>query len=261
MTSAPTLRAEWTKFRSVRSTGWTLIVAVGLTVLLTYLITNGSSTDARAAGQGEEDIVVLSLAGIFIGQIAIVALGTLAMTSEYATGLIRATFAAVPRRSRVVMTKAVVVGVAALVAGSVACVASFLVARPVLHGNGYVAPAYPPLSLTDGTVLRAVGGGAAFLTLLALMSLGVGAIVRRTAGAISVALGLVLVPSILTGVLPVEVGKWVTRLTPSAGLAIIETAPPDDAAIGPWAGLGVAAAYAVGTLLVAMWLTRRRDVS
>jgi hypothetical protein len=260
MTATPALRAEWTKFRTVRSTGWTLLTAAGLTVVLTLLITTGTSTSARRAGEGDDDVVALSLAGIYVGQIAIVALGALAMTSEYATGLIRASFAAVPRRSRVITAKAVVVGSAGLVAGLVACIASFLVAQPVLHGNGFVAPGYPPLSLTDGTVVRAVLGAAAFLALLALFSLGVGAIVRRTAGAISVALGLVLVPAILAGAVPVEVGKWLTRLTPSAGLTIIETVPRDDAAIGPWGGLGVTAAYAAVTLLAALYVTRRRDV-
>jgi hypothetical protein len=258
--STPVLRAEWTKFRTVRSTGWTLIAAAGLTVLLTFLVTKGTSTDATRAGQGDDDVIAFSMAGIYVGQIAIVALGALAMTSEYATGLIRASFAAVPRRGRVVIAKAIVVGGAGLVAGIVACVSSFLLAQPVLHGNGYVAPAYPPLALTDATVLRAVLGGAAFLALLALFSLGVGAIVGRTAGAISVALGFVLLPAILVGALPVDVGQWVTRLTPSAGLAIIETVPHDDTAIGPWAGLGVTAAYAAAALVVALWLTRRRDV-
>jgi hypothetical protein len=154
-----------------------------------------------------------------------------------------------------------VVGGAAPAVGTATGVASFLLAQPVLHGNGYVAPAYPALSLTDPTVLRAVLGGALFLTALAIFSLGVGAIVRRTAGAISVALGLVLLPAILQGAVPADVGDWFIRLTPAAGLAIIETVAGDKLPIGPWAGLGVAAAYAAGTLAIALLVTRHRDIS
>src|SRR5262245_20217251 len=258
--SSRALNAEWTKFRSVRSTAWTSLIAVAVTVGLTFLVTNGASTDATMAGPGDDDVVAMSLVGIYVGQFAIIALAVLVATAEYATGQIRATFAAVPRRHRVIVAKAAVVGGASLAVGGVATVTSFLVAQPVLRGNGYVAPAYPPPSLTDPTVLRAVLGAALLLALLALFGLGVGAIARRTAGAISVVLGLVLLAPILADSLPENVSRWMTRLTPSAGFAVMETRPRPDAVIGPWAGLAVTAAYAVAALAAAIWLTARRDV-
>jgi hypothetical protein len=251
------LRAEWTKFRTVRSSTWTLVIAVGVTVLLTLLVVAGQSTDARQGG--DDDVVKFSLTGVYIGQLVLVTFGVLLMTSEYATGLIRSTFAAVPRRPVVLVAKAAVVAATGLVAGVVATVVSFLVAQPILRNNGYEGPAYPALSLTDGLVLRAVLGSAAFLALLALFGLGTGAIVRRTAGAVSAAIGLVLLPAILAGAVPEAIGDWMIRLTPSAGLAVMQTRPDPDIPIGPWAGLGVVAAYAVVSIGVGVWLVSRRD--
>jgi hypothetical protein len=251
------LHAEWTKFRTVRSTTWTLVIAVAVTVLLTLLVVAGQSTDGHQ--RGGDDVVRYSLTGLYIGQLVLVTFGVLVMTSEYATGLIRSTFTAVPRRPVVLVAKAVVVAVTGLVAGVVATVVSFLVAQPILHNNGYEGPAYPALSLTDGFVARAVFGSAAFLALLALFGLGIGAILRRTAGALSAAIGLVLLPAILAGAVPHAIGDWMIRLTPSAGLAVMRTRPDSDIPIGPWAGLGVVAAYAVVSIAVGLWLVSRRD--
>ncbi|MFI7065433.1 ABC transporter permease subunit [Kribbella sp. NPDC050124] len=208
---------------------------------------------------GEDDVVLLSLFGLRIGMIAIIALGVLFMTAEYRTGLIRTTLAAGPRRGQVLAAKAVVLGGAVFVTGLVAGVASFLLAQPGLHAGGYNPPAYPHVSLLDGTTLRAVVGTAAVLALIALFSLGVAVLRRRTVGAIVFVIALVVVPQIVAPVISPEADVWMSRLSPVAGLAVQQTVDRAAQVIGPWAGLGVLCAYAVIALGLAHWQLARRD--
>ncbi|MGH8834418.1 MAG: ABC transporter permease [Actinomycetes bacterium] len=257
------LRAEWTKFWSVRGTRWGIILVVVLTVGLTAFFAAVGGTDATEAGQGDDDVVVNSLRGVYLGQLAVITLGAVVGASEYATGLIRTTFAAVPRRRRVLAAKAAVLGMAMAASGLLASFASFLVSQPLLQSNGYVAPAYPPPSLATEPVLRAVIGTGAFLTLLALLSLGVGMILRRAGAAISIMVALTLVPLIAaepgSPLMPETVAVWVRRTTPIAGMAIQQTRERLDTAIGPWAGLAVLCGWTVAALLAAGWLLKRRD--
>jgi regulation of enolase protein 1 (concanavalin A-like superfamily)/ABC-type transport system involved in multi-copper enzyme maturation permease subunit len=214
----------------------------------------------------DDDVTQLSLLGVHFGQIAIIAVGVLFVTSEFRRGMIRTTFVVSPRRVRVLVAKAVVLGAASFAAGLVATLTAFLLAQPVLRANGFGPPAYPIPSLADWPVLRAVVGGAAFLALVAVLSLGVGAIVRRSAGAIT-AVVLVLVPSaLLVGGLPLSAAQWVMRTTPAAGLSVLQSIKVDhDTTVEPWSmapplvGLGVLAAYALAAMAVATWLIRRRD--
>jgi hypothetical protein len=227
----------------------------------TFTVTGAGDIAPANPNSGDDDIVRNALAGVFIGLIAIVTLGVLYMTSEFKTHQLRTTFAASPRRSRVLAAKAVVLGGVVFVAGLVASVAAFQLAQPILRGNGYRPPAYPYKSLADPTVLRAVVGTALVLTVLALFALGLGAILRRTAGAIVIVIALVVVPGVLTGLLPLEVEKWVTRLTPLAGLAIQQTRDRYDNWVAPWPGFGVLCAYAAISLGLGFWLLRRRDTT
>lgn len=210
-------------------------------------------------GPGDDDIVVNSLTGVQIGLMAVVALGVLFATSEYKTGTIRTTFAASPRRGRVLAAKAIIVGGAVFLVGLVASVTAFLVTQPLLRSNGYQPPAYPHPSLTDGPVLRAVVGTALFLAVLALLSLAIGMIRRRTVGAIIVVLVLIIVPQILQPVVSLDVQLWMNRLTPTAGLAIQQTRERFDNAIDPWAGFAVLCAWAAAALGIAVWQLRKRD--
>ncbi|HKE51225.1 MAG TPA: ABC transporter permease [Actinomycetes bacterium] len=257
------VRAEWTKFWSVRGIRWSLLIAVAVTIALTVLLASAGDTNATQAGQGDDDVVVNSLRGVYFGQLAVITLGVLAGTSEYATGLIRTTFAAVPARSRVLAAKAVVLGTAVAAAGLVASFASFLLAQPLLRGNGYVAPAYPPPSLLTEPVLRAIVGSGLFLALLALLGLGLGIILRRTGGAITALVAVTFVPLFAaepgSPLLSEDVAMWVRRTAPMAGLAIQQTRDPANIAIGPWAGLGVLCGYVAVALVVAGWLLSRRD--
>jgi regulation of enolase protein 1 (concanavalin A-like superfamily)/ABC-type transport system involved in multi-copper enzyme maturation permease subunit len=207
---------------------------------------------------GDDDVVMLSLFGVRLGMIAIIALGVLFMTAEYRTGLIRTTLAASPRRGHVLAGKAVVLAGVVFVAGLIASVAAFLLAQPGMHDGGYNPPAYPHISLTDGSAARAVVGTAIYLALVALFSLGIAVVRRRTAGAIVFVIALVVLPQIVAPVISPEADIWVSRLTPVAGLAVQQSVEPGQV-IGPWAGLGVMSAYAVAALGLAHWQLTRRD--
>jgi ABC-type transport system involved in multi-copper enzyme maturation permease subunit len=191
---------------------------------------------------------------VLVGLAAIVAVAVLFIASEYERGTIRTTFAASPRRARVLAAKAVVIGGAGLAAGLLAAFGAFLLAGPVLGARGLPAP-----SLLDGASLRAVVGTAVMLGLVAVLSLAVAAITRRTAAAISVVLLALLVPQLVATGLPVSVAVWVERLTPSAGFAIQQTVDRYDTAIAPLAGLAVLCGYTLVALAGATWLLGRRD--
>ncbi|TDO33804.1 regulation of enolase protein 1 (concanavalin A-like superfamily) [Kribbella sp. VKM Ac-2527] len=207
---------------------------------------------------GDDDVVMLSLFGVRLGLIAIIALGVLFMTAEYRTGLIRTTLAASPRRGHVLAAKAVVLAGAVFVAGLIASVSAFLLAQPGMHDGGYNPPAYPHVSLTDGDVVRAVIGTAIYLALIALFSLGIAVVWRRTTGVIVFVIALVVLPQIIVPAISPEADVWVSRLTPLAGLAVQQSVESGQV-IGPWAGLGVMCAYAVAALGLAYWQLVRRD--
>ncbi|HET6750647.1 MAG TPA: ABC transporter permease subunit [Actinomycetes bacterium] len=212
-----------------------------------------------------DDVVQISLFGAFVGLMAIVAVGVLFITSEYKRAMIRTTFAASPRRGRVLAAKAIVIGVATFAVGMVASVTAFVLAQPILRENGFAPPAFPRPSLSEGPVLRAVVGTAAFLAVVAVFSLGVGALLRRSAGAISAVIALLVLPVIIASVLPLPAARWLMRVTPAGGFAIQRAKEPTEALvepwslIGPWTGFGVLCAYAAVSLAVAFWLLRGRD--
>lgn len=256
-----TLRAEWTKLRSVRSTPWTLLGIVALTVAIGAISCSTTHTEGGSPSlPGDEDVVLISLVGILLGQVAAVVLGVFAIGAEYGSGTIRATFAAMPRRREVVVAKAAVVGVLAFLGGLVASAASFFAGQAILHGNGFVYDnGYPAASLADAPTRRAVLAGAAYIAGVALLGLAAGAILRSTAAAISCVLALLLVPFVLlgTGILPDAFGDVLEQGTPMAGISALATV--EDTPMQPWPALGVLAAWVAGALLVALWLVRRRD--
>jgi len=256
------LRAEWTKLRTVHSTGWSLGLALVLMVLLSALGGAESETSGCPASGCDSDIVANSLGGVYFGQFAVIALGVMAIGSEYGTGLIRVTFVAEPRRRIVVIAKALAVGGAVLVVGVLASALMFQIASSLLAGNGFNADiGYPEWSLTDPEVLRAVGGTAVYLVAIALLSLGVAALLRHTAAAISCVTALLVVPVFAASLLPEHISDRVLQISPmTAGLAIQRTVElPDSVPIDPWVGLGVACLWALAALAAALWLIARRD--
>jgi ABC-2 type transport system permease protein len=257
MTAA--LRAEWTKLRTVRGTTWSVLALLGLTVLLTAIVCSASDSTGCPPGSGEcADLAELSRAGVYIGQFAVAALAATAIGSEYATGMIRATFAADPRRRTVLAAKAIAIAVLVLGVALVAVVASCAIGRALLAGNGFTtANGY-----REGAVLRPVAGSALYLTAIALLGFGLAAVFRSTAAAITTVTGLMWLPIFAPALLPERAAGQVLRATPmAAGLAIQRTVEGvDPVPIAPWAGLAVAFAWAALALAAATWLIGRRDV-
>jgi len=257
------LRAEWVKLRTVRSTFWSLLLLVGVSILFTSVLTGGSTTEGGSPGHGgDNDIVLDSLAGFWFGQIAAAVLAVLAITSEYSTRMIRTTFAANPRRRTVLVAKAIVVTGVVLVVGLATCAACFQVGQLLLRGNGFnYEGGYPAVTLADGEALRAVLGSGVYLGMLALFSVGVGAIARHTAAAITIVLAAVLAPVIAIGFLPENLAEPLEKSSlMGAGLALQQTVErPDNIPLDPVEGLAVVCAYGVVTLLVALWVIGRRD--
>jgi ABC-2 type transport system permease protein len=257
------LRAEWLKLRTVRSTAWSLLALAGVSILLTALFSSGSSTEGGSPGHpGDNDIVLESLAGIWFGQIAVAVLAVLVITSEYSTRMIRTTLAAVPRRRTVLAAKAAVVGAVALLAGLATCVACFLIGQWFYREGGFTYDnGYPHASLDDGEALRAVVCSALYLGALAVFSLGVGAVLRHTAGAITAVLAVVLAPVIAISFLPDNLAEPLEKYSlMGAGIAMQQTVErPDNIPLEPAAGLAVVGVYAATALLVALWSIGARD--
>jgi ABC-2 type transport system permease protein len=253
------LHAEWTKARTVPGTGWLLLAGVALTVIVGAAVT---AAVRCPSGHCAEDPAKISLTGIYLGQAVIAIAAVLAVSSEYSSGMIRVTLAAMPGRATVLAAKAAVLTGPVLVAGALAVVGSMLAGRLILPGHG-IGPAhgYPDLSLASGPILRAAVGSVLYLALIALLSLGTAAAVRDGAAAIGIVLGLLYLFPIL-GQLAGN-GTWhrqLEQLAPmTAGLAIQATTGLHSLPINPWAGLGVLAAWAVAALLAGGILFRLSD--
>jgi hypothetical protein len=165
------LHAEWTKLRTVAGTIWLLVAVIALTVALSAAAAAAIECPSADCGQ---DPAKISLTGIAFGQAVVAILAVLAVSSEYSTGMIRLTFAAIPRRTTVLAAKAAIVSWLVLVAGTVAVLACLLTGRLLLPGNGFTAAhGYQALSLAHGPVLRAAAGSVLYLVLIGLLSLGV----------------------------------------------------------------------------------------
>ena len=252
------LRAEWAKLRTLPGTGWLLIAAVVLTVAVS---TATAAAVSCPSGTCAEDPAKISLTGIYLGQAVIAIVAVLVISGEYGTGMIRVTFAALPRRTVVLAAKATVLVGLVCPAGVLAVGVSLLAGRLILPGNG-IGPAhgYPTLSLTDGPVLRAAFGSVLYLMLIALLSLGVATCVRDSAAGIGIVLALLYLFPILGPVLGSDLGRHVQQIGPmTAGLAIQATTNLGALPIAPWPGLGVLAAWSAAALLAAALLLRLRD--
>jgi ABC-2 type transport system permease protein len=176
----------------------------------------------------------------------------LVVGGEYGTGLIHSTLAAIPGRITMLTAKATVVTATVLVAGAIGALGSVVAGRLILPRHGFTAAhGYPPLSLADGPTLRAATGSVLYVALIALLSVGMGVLLRDSAVAIGVVLGLLYLFPILTAIVTDQ--AWLRHLNQisasGAGLAIQDTVGLHTLPIGPWAGLGVLAAWAAGALL------------
>ncbi len=254
------LRSEWTKLRSVRSTYWTLLGAllasIGMSALVSAVVSN-SYHSMSAVDKAHLDPTSLSMSGLSITQFAIGVLAVLLITGEYSTGAIRSTFAAVPQRHLVLGAKAAVFGAVALVVGAVCTFGAFFTGQAIMSSQGIQA------HIGDPGVLRAVAGSAVYLAVLGLFALGIGTLLRRSAGAISTLFGILLVLPILVQALPASWSSSFSKYLPSAaGQAISNTVtagPGARPSLSPGAGLGVFCLYAAITLVIAGVVLKRRD--
>jgi ABC-2 type transport system permease protein len=257
VTQARVMKSEWTKLRTQPAALWSLLSAVALTVgfgVLYSLLRVARPPHGAAAAS--YDPVAVSLSGVQLAQIAVGVLGVLLITSEYATGLIRTTVAAVPKRLPALWGKAATLTAATLVIGLPASFVTFTVGQSIL--------ARQHLSTTLGQpgVTRAVIGYALYLAVAGLLGLALGTLLRSTAGGISALFGLLfalpLVASFLPGSLADEVSKY---LPGPAGQAITTVHPDPATSLSSWTGFGVFCAYAAVLLTLAALRMRRGDAA
>jgi hypothetical protein len=238
---------EWVKLASLRSTWWTLGITIAAAAGIAVLAAAGTKTPSA-------DLVNSMMTGMFAGVLLAGVLGVLAVTSEYASGTIRATLAAAPRRPLVLAAKAAVFGVTMLITGQAAAFLSFFAGSAAL-GHGIAAPA-----LGQPGVLRTIVLSGASLALIGLLGLGLGAIIRHTAAAVAVLAGVVYAGELFIGqlnrtidaYLPAYiVGDWLGGHTCRPGAAACP--------LPAWAGMSVLAAYAAAALLIGGCILAWRD--
>lgn len=257
------IHAEWTKLRTLPSTAWLALAIVGLTVGLGAATTASVDTSrCPTPTTCFEDTVKLSLGGVALGQAAVVVLAVAAVTNEHGNGLVATTLAATPRRATVLAAKAIVTSTVVLGAGTAAVAGSLAAGHAILPANGFTpAHGYPPLSPTDGPTLRAAAGTVLYLALVALLALGIGAVVRDTAGATTLVLALLYLAPVVAGL--VSDPRWQDRIRSlgpmTAGLSIQSTVDLDHLPIAPWAGLGLLAIYAGTAITLGALAFHRRD--
>jgi ABC-2 type transport system permease protein len=256
VTQLRVFNSEWTKLRSVRSTAWSLFAAfvftIGIPAIASAVVSHHwPHMDARdRAGFQPMDI---ALAGVQLAQLAIGVLGVLVITAEYSTGMIRASMAAVPRRLPVLWGKAVVYAAVTWLLMTPAVVIAFFLSQWILSGRGIET------HFEAAGVPRAVLGAGLYLTVIGLFGLGLGAIVRNTAGGIATFAGLMFVLPPLMNVLPASWNQAASPYLPlQAGEALLALTRGNQ--LAPWTGFGVLCAYAGVALAVAAVLLRRRDV-
>jgi ABC-2 type transport system permease protein len=253
------LAAEWIKIRSVRSTGWSVfamtLITLGVAIIAGVTVTNQWNTFSLP-DKLTFDPTGLSLRGLLFSQLVIGVLGALVITGEYGTVTIRATFSAVPHRPLVLAAKAAVFAAIALVVGEVLSFGAFLVGQSLLS-----SPA-PHASLSQPGVLTAVVGGGLLIPVFGLFALGLGAIVRHTAGAITAYVGAILVVPLILEALPSSISRPVIKFMPFSitnAMTSVRHSFDFGPTFSPWTGFAIMCAYAAVALLIGGWLMVRRD--
>lgn len=255
---ARVVRSEWIKLRSLRSTYWTyaivVVLGLGMTCLVAFFIPDTMAAQVPASRHSAFVVSTASF-GVSFGQLAVAVLGVLAITGEYSTGMIRSSFAAVPRRLPVLAAKAIVLFVASFVVGVVTTAAAWAIAAPVLAGKGFEA------DFGSASTIWAILGAGAYLGLVSVFSLGLGTILRAGAGGIAAALGvLFLLPIIVNLVHSLTNIEWIGKasnyLISAAGGAM---AGSDNAGFEPWANVLIVLAWTLVSIVLAAIILKRRD--
>ena len=253
VTAPRVVLSGWTKFRSLRSTVYTVLIAVVLMVGLGALFT------ALAAGQPGglnpgQSAVSTSLTGTFFAQLAIGVLGVLLISGEYSTGMIRSSLTAVPRRLPMLWAKLAVFAGVVFLTMLVASVAAFLVGQLLLSGQHLDA------SLADPGALRSVLGAALYVTVAGVTALALGALLRNTAAAITTFVAVFFVIPPLTLLLPASMtDRFVQYLPANIGGVLTGGTPGVSHPLAPWTGFAVLCGYAAVLIGFAAWRLRRVD--
>jgi len=251
VTQARVVLSEWTKLRSVRSTLWSLFVAVVFTIGLAALVPAVRMHHLRP-GEHIDNPLELTLAGIQMAQLAIGVLGVLVISAEYSTGMIRATMTAAPKRLPVLWAKGLVYGSTVLALMVPSAFVAFFIGHAILQPHDQAVP------FGAHGVVRALFGAGLYLTAIGLFGLGLGAIVRNTAGGIALFAGIMFVLPPLMNVLPANWNNAASPYLPlQAGERILQTT---SGTLSPWEGFGILCAYAAASLVIAAALLKRRDV-
>lgn len=249
---AAVLNAEWVKLRTVRSTWWTLLATFVLGAGLTTLICWGNA-DWLASSEADESPGSFITWGMMIAQITAVVLGALVVTTEYGTGMIRTTFAAVPARGRVLAAKSLLVVGLLGVVGTVTALVGYA------GGNYFLDREGIGMSLS-GDVLRAMYGSGLYLAGIGLFTVAVGFLLRHTAGTISIVLALMLILGNMVNLVPGAFGEWVTKLMPgNAGSGVSTPVSFNPDLLDPWVGFAVFCAEIAVLLAAAYVVVKRRD--
>jgi ABC-2 type transport system permease protein len=249
---AAVLRAAWVKLRTVRSTWWTLVATFVLGAGLTTLICWGNA-DWLASSEADESPGSFITWGMMIAQITAVVLGALVVTTEYGTGMIRTTFAAVPARGRVLAAKSLLVVALLGVVGTVTAFVGYA------GGNYFLDREGIGMALS-GDVLRSMYGSGLYLAGIGLFTVAVGFLLRHTAGTISSVLALMLILGNMVNLIPGAFGEWVTKLMPgNAGSGVSTPVSFNPNLLDPWTGFAVFCAEIAVLLVAAYVVVKRRD--
>jgi ABC-2 type transport system permease protein len=255
MAATQVVRSEWTKIRSVASTVWTLGLAVVVTIGLGMLIAALSKNEYDNMSERDRlafDPTFISFAGMSLGQLAMIVFGVLVVANEYSSGMIRTSLAAVPRRGTFLFGKVAVATLLALVVSMITSFVTFFLGQAML---GHLKA-----SIGDDGVLRAVFGGGLYMTLIAVFSMGVAAMLRSPMLSLGILMPFFFLISNILG--SVEATEKVGRFLPDqAGNKIMQVVPPldDDTPYGPWGGLGIMALWVLAALVGGYLVLKRRD--
>lgn len=247
------LRSEWSKFLSLRSTWITLGVALLITVLVGVLSAYRYSPGGRGPGADVHDAVGLALRGIELAQLAVGVLGVLATAGEYTTGMIRSTFAAVPKRLPVLWSKSLIYFGVVLVVATAGAFASFLGGEHFLSGKAIA------LTLSSSGVLRSLLGAGVYLALVAVFGAGLGMLVRSVAGGISLVVGTLMLLPVLLDILPTNWRTDVSPYLPGNAGSSIYTLHTDSTVLSPGSGLWVFIGWVAVVLAAAAYRVKRSD--
>ncbi|HEY3867939.1 MAG TPA: ABC transporter permease [Actinocrinis sp.] len=249
------LVSEWTKLRTVRSTYTTALIAALGTIALAIAVCGRYAQDYATMNPDDRqsDLTNFSLTGVYLAQVALGALGVLAVSGEYGTGMIRATFVAVPQRRLVLAAKGIVLAAATVALGETASFAAFSVGQAILSTR------HVGMSLGDPGVLRAVFGAGLYLSATALLGFGLGALIRHTAGALSAFFGLLYATTALTDILPTTWRNHVINYMPVNAGSQIMTVSHTPGALSAWLGFAVFSCYAAAAIAAAAVVVEHRD--